>query len=34
MAEFFGASAALQIIAVEGLIPLVLIGVGWRALRR
>jgi MFS family permease len=34
MAELFGASAALQIIAVEGLVPLVLVGVGWRALRR
>jgi MFS family permease len=34
MAEYFGASVALQIIAVEGLIPLALVGVGWRALRR
>ena len=33
MAEAFGAAAALRIIAVEGLIPLILIGLRWRALR-
>lgn len=34
MAEVFGAPAAVRIIAVEGLVTLVLIGLGWRALRR
>jgi len=34
MAEWLGGSAAVRIIAAEGLIPLLLIGLGWRALRR
>jgi hypothetical protein len=32
MAEWFGASAAIRIVAAEGLIPLLSIGVGWRQL--
>ncbi|MGE0255435.1 MAG: MFS transporter [Alphaproteobacteria bacterium] len=34
MAEWFGAPAAVCIVAAEGMIPLVLIGIGWRELRR
>ena len=32
MGEWFGGSAAIQIVAAEGLIPLLLIGIGWRQL--
>jgi MFS family permease len=32
MGELFGGSAAIRIVAAEGLIPLILIGVGWRQL--
>ena len=32
MGEWFGGSAAMRIVAAEGLIPLILIGVGWRQL--
>ncbi len=34
MGEWFGGSAAMRIVAAEGLIPLILIGVGWRQLWR
>ncbi|MBM3559506.1 MAG: MFS transporter [Alphaproteobacteria bacterium] len=34
MAEWFGAATAVRIIAVEGLVALALLGVGWRELRR
>ncbi len=34
MGELFGGSAAIRIVAAEGLIPLILIGVGWRQLWR
>lgn len=34
MGEWFGGSAAIRIIAAEGLVPLLLIGIGWRQLRR
>ena len=34
MGELFGASTAIRIVALEGLIPLILIGLGWRQLRR
>ena len=33
MGELFGGSTAMRIVAAEGLIPLILIGVGWRQLR-
>lgn len=33
MAEWFGASAALSIVAVEGAVPMVIIGLVWRQLR-
>ncbi len=33
MGELFGASTAIRIVALEGLIPLILIGFGWRQLR-
>jgi MFS family permease len=33
MGEWFGGSTAIQIIAAEGLLPLLLIGIGWRQLR-
>lgn len=33
MAEWFGASAALSIIAIEGAAPMVIIGLAWRGLR-
>ena len=33
MGELFGASTAIRIVALEGLIPLILIGFGWRELR-
>ncbi|MCG8693381.1 MAG: MFS transporter, partial [Minwuiales bacterium] len=32
MGEWFGGTAAIRIVAVEGLVPLVLIGIGWREL--
>jgi uncharacterized membrane protein YuzA (DUF378 family) len=32
MGEWFGGSAAIRIVAVEGLIPLLIIGIGWRQL--
>jgi len=32
MGEWFGGSAAIRIIALEGLVPLVIIGFGWRQL--
>ncbi len=32
MAEWFGASTAIRIIAAEGLIPLLLVGLGWQQL--
>lgn len=32
MGEWFGGTAAIRIIAAEGLIPLVVIGIGWRRL--
>ena len=34
MAEWFGAATAVRIIAAEGLVALVLLGIGWRELRR
>ena len=34
MGELFGAATAIRIVALEGLIPLILIGLGWRQLRR
>lgn len=34
MGELFGGSAAIRIIAAEGIIPLILIGIGWRQLWR
>ncbi len=34
MGEWYGGSAAIRIIAAEGLIPLLLIGIGWRRLWR
>ncbi len=34
MGEWFGGSAAIRIVAAEGIIPLLLIGIGWRQLRR
>ncbi len=34
MAEWYGGSAAIRIVAAEGLIPLLLIGLGWRQLWR
>ena len=34
MGEWFGGSAAIRIVAAEGFIPLILIGVGWRQLWR
>ena len=34
MGDLFGASTAIRIVALEGLIPLILIGLGWRQLRR
>ena len=34
MGEWFGGSAAIRIIAAEGLIPLVIVGIGWRRLWR
>jgi len=34
MGEWFGGSAAIRIVAAEGLIPLMLVGIGWRRLRR
>ena len=34
MGEWFGGSAAIRIVAAEGLIPLLLVGLGWRQLRR
>ena len=34
MGEWFGGSVAIRIVAAEGLIPLLLIGVGWRQLWR
>lgn len=33
MGEWFGGSAAIRIVAAEGLVPLLLIGAGWRQLR-
>ncbi len=33
MGEWFGGTAAIRIVAAEGLIPLVLLGFGWRQLR-
>ncbi len=32
MGEWFGGSAAIRIIAAEGIVPLLLIGIGWRQL--
>ena len=32
MGEWFGGSAAIRIVAAEGLIPLLLVGIGWRQL--
>jgi len=34
MGEWFGGSAAIRIVAAEGLIPLLLVGIGWRRLWR
>jgi MFS family permease len=34
MGEWFGGSAAMWIVAAEGMVPLVLIGLGWRQLGR
>lgn len=34
MGEWFGGSAAMRIVAAEGVIPLILIGLGWRQLWR
>jgi MFS family permease len=34
MAEWFGAKAAIRIIAIEGLVALCFVGFGWRSLRR
>jgi hypothetical protein len=34
MGEWFGGSTAIQIIAAEGVLPLLNIGFGWRQLRR
>ena len=34
MGEWFGGAAAIRIIAAEGLIPLVVVGIGWRRLWR
>jgi len=34
MGEWFGGSGAMRIIAAEGIIPLILIGIGWRELWR
>lgn len=34
MGEWFGGTTAIQIIAAEGLLPLLLIGAGWQQLRR
>ena len=34
MGEWFGGSAAIRIVAAEGLIPLLLLGIGWRQLWR
>ncbi len=34
MGEWFGGSAAIRIVAAEGLIPLALVGIGWRQLWR
>jgi MFS family permease len=34
MGEWFGGTAAIRIVAAEGLIPLLLVGIGWRQLRR
>jgi predicted MFS family arabinose efflux permease len=34
MGEWFGGSAAIRIVAAEGLIPLLLVGIGWRQLWR
>ncbi len=34
MGEWFGGSAAIRIVAAEGIVPLLLIGIGWRQLRR
>lgn len=34
MGEWFGGTAAIRIVAAEGLIPLLLLGLGWRQLRR
>jgi fructose-specific phosphotransferase system IIC component len=34
MGEWFGGSAAIRIVAAEGLVPLLLVGVGWRRLWR
>ncbi len=32
MGEWFGGSGAIRIVAAEGIIPLILIGIGWREL--
>jgi len=32
MGEWFGGSAAMRIVAAEGVVPLLLIGLGWRQL--
>ncbi len=32
MGEWFGGSAAIRIVAVEGIIPLLILGIGWRQL--
>ena len=34
MGELYGGSMAMRIVAAEGLIPLLLIGLGWRQLRQ
>ncbi len=34
MGEWYGGSAAIRIVAAEGIVPLLLIGIGWRALWR
>ncbi len=34
MGEWFGGTVAIRIVAAEGLIPLLLVGLGWRRLRR
>ncbi len=34
MGEWFGGTAAIRIVATEGLIPLLLVGIGWRQLWR